>query len=272
VPLASCRAPIASNVSDVLIPGVVSVTFRALSVPEVVELARECGLWAVEWGGDVHVPLGDLAAARDARQRCADAGLATSSYGSYYRAGVTDPAEWDAVLATAVELGAPQVRVWAGTTGSADTPDARRAVVVDAIRAAAEAAEAVGVRVALEYHPGTLTDTSASATRLYAEVGHGSVVPYWQPGGAQDVSAAVEEVRTLLPMLTTAHVFSWGPGGWSDRLPLAAREDLWTPVLRELGRDGVDRYALLEFVADDSPDAFRADAATLLGWLSAPAA
>ncbi|NUT53633.1 MAG: xylose isomerase, partial [Saccharothrix sp.] len=141
-------------------------------------------------------------------------------------------------------------------------------VVVDAIRAAAVAAEAAGVRVAVEYHPNTLTDALESATRLFAEVGHGSVVPYWQPGAAQDVAEAVEEVRTLLPVLTTAHVFSWGPGGWSDRMTLAAREDLWLPVLHELGRDGVDRYALLEFVADDSPEAFRADAATLVAWLS----
>lgn len=258
--------------AGVLLPGLVSVTFRALSVPEVVALALDCGLRAVEWGGDVHVPLNDLAAANDARQRCADAGLTVSSYGSYHRAGVTDPAAWDAVLATAVELGAPQVRVWAGDTGSASASAGQRAAVVDAIRAAADAAEAAGVRVALEYHPDTLTDELDSATRLFTEVGHASVVPYWQPGGAQDVADAVREVRALLPALTTAHVFSWGPGGWSDRLPLAAREDLWPPLLRELGRDGVDRFALLEFVADDSPEAFRADAATLLGWLSAAAA
>ncbi|MEU4739109.1 TIM barrel protein [Actinosynnema sp. NPDC023658] len=251
-----------------LLPGLVSVTFRALTVPDVVALARGCGLRAVEWGGDVHVPVDDLAAARDARRRCADAGLVTSAYGSYYRAGVTDRAEWGSVLATAVELGAPQVRVWAGTTGSAATSAGQRAAVVEAIRAAAVEAEAAGVRVAVEYHPGTLTDTPDSATRLFTEVGHAAVVPYWQPGGAQDVAGAVGEVRALLPALTTAHVFSWGPGGYSDRLPLAAREDLWLPVLRELGRDGVDRYASLEFVAGDSPEAFRADAATLLGWLS----
>ncbi|WP_367134155.1 TIM barrel protein [Saccharothrix sp. HUAS TT1] len=250
-----------------LTPGLASVTFRALPVPEVVALAHECGLSAVEWGGDAHVPLNDLAAARDARRRCADAGLVVSAYGSYHRAGVSDPAEWDAVLATAVELGAPRVRVWAGTTGSADASAGQRAAVVDALRAAAVAAEAAGVVVAVEYHPNTLTDALPSATRLFAEVGHPSPAPYWQPGGAQDVPAALGEVRALLPALTTAHVFSWGPGGWSDRLPLAAREDLWLPVLREVGRDGVDRHVLLEFVADDSPAAFRADAATLLGWL-----
>ncbi len=253
----------------VLVPGLVSVTFRALPVHEVVDLARSCGLWTVEWGGDVHVPLHDLSAARDARIRCADAGLSVSAYGSYHRAGVTDPAEWPAVLATAAELGAPQVRVWAGQGGSAETSAERRSLVVAAIRDAAVRAEDYGIRIALEYHRNTLTDTLESATRLYAEVGHGSVVPYWQPRGGQDAAGAVEEVRTLLPRLTTAHVFSWDAAG--GRLPLAAREDLWRPVLAELTRDGVDRHVLLEFVADDSPSRFRTDAATLLEWVNAVA-
>lgn len=251
-----------------LLPGLVSVTFRALSVPEIVDLALDCGLWAVEWGGDVHVPLGDLAAAQDTRSRCADSGLAICSYGSYYRAGVTDIAEWPEVLATAAELGAPSIRVWAGTAGSAEATPSQRAAVVTALREAAIAAEAQGLHVALEFHRGTLTDTLESTTRLVAEVGHGSVLPYWQPSGGQDVPSALDEVRTLLPLLSTAHVFSWGPAGGSDRLALDAREDLWRPVLAELNRDGVDRYALLEFVPEDSPEAFRRDAATLLGWIS----
>ncbi|XVV03667.1 sugar phosphate isomerase/epimerase family protein [Actinosynnema sp. CA-248983] len=255
-----------------LVPGLVSVTFRALPVPEVVDLARSCGLWAVEWGGDVHVPLHDLPAARDARDRCADAGLSVSAYGSYYRAGVTDPDEWPRVLATAAELGAPRIRVWAGNTGSAQTPPDQRARVVAAVRDAAVRAEDYGIRIAVEHHRNTLTDTLESANRLYAEVGHGSVVPYWQPRGGQDVASAVEEVRTLLPRLTTAHVFSWGPGGGTDRLPLVAREDLWLPALAELARDGVDRHVLLEFVVDDSPERFREDAAVLLRWISAVAA
>ena len=35
-------------------------------------MAEDAGLAAIEWGGDVHVPLGDLAAARKARALCED--------------------------------------------------------------------------------------------------------------------------------------------------------------------------------------------------------
>ncbi|GLZ33232.1 sugar phosphate isomerase [Lentzea sp. NBRC 105346] len=240
-----------------LIPGLVSVTFRQLTIGEIGELATECGLQAVEWGADVHVPPCDFAAAR----RALDTGLKVAAYGSYYRAGVTDRAELAEILETAAELDAPLVRVWAGTEGSAECAD--RGPVVEALHHAAEHAEAMGTRIALEYHRNTLTDTLESAQQLLEEVP--GVVPYWQPRGGQDVFSAVHEVRTLEPV--TAHVFSWGPGGGKDRLPLAARKDLWRPVLTELARDGVDRNVLLEFVIDDSPEQFRRDAATLLSYI-----
>jgi len=40
--------------------GIVSVTFRNLSPERIISLVSEGGLSAVEWGGDVHVPLADL--------------------------------------------------------------------------------------------------------------------------------------------------------------------------------------------------------------------
>ena len=49
--------------------GLCSVTLRARSIAEVVDAAVGAGLAAIEWGGDVHVPPGDLQAAAEAR-RC----------------------------------------------------------------------------------------------------------------------------------------------------------------------------------------------------------
>lgn len=98
-------------------PGLVSVTFRKLDVASVVSLAAEAGLTSIEWGADVHVPVGDSGAAAVARKLCAEAGLEISSYGSYYRAD-TDVGEFESVVTTAVALGAPSIRVWAGRVGS----------------------------------------------------------------------------------------------------------------------------------------------------------
>jgi 3-dehydroshikimate dehydratase len=49
-------------------PGLVSVTFRKLTPVEVAGLVKKGGLKSIEWGGDIHVPHGDLAR----RARCAN--------------------------------------------------------------------------------------------------------------------------------------------------------------------------------------------------------
>ena len=236
-----------------MIAGLVSVTFRQLTPAEIVSLAVDAGLAAVEWGGDVHVPVGDLRTARDVAARSADSGLAVEAYGSYYRAD----GDFRPVLETALALEAPRIRVWAGAKGSAEEPD--RAAVVEDLREVAALANGDGVEIAVEYHANTLTDTIGSALALFEDVP--ALKPYWQPPIGSTVEDALAAVPALDPV--AVHVFSWADDG--TRLPLAARESLWRPVLAALPPD---RHALLEFVRDDSPEAFREDAATLRAWLT----
>ena len=67
-------------------PGLCSVTFRSLTPQAVIDLAAANGIKAIEWGGDVHVPPGDLENARQVAARTAETGLSVSSYGSYISA------------------------------------------------------------------------------------------------------------------------------------------------------------------------------------------
>jgi 3-dehydroshikimate dehydratase len=241
-----------------LMPGLVSVTFRQLTPAEIVALAAEHGMAAIEWGGDVHVPTGDLAVAREVAARCAGAGIAVEAYGSYYRAS----GDFAPVLETALALGAPRIRVWAGERGSSAETD--RAVVVDGLRKAANLAAAAGVEVAVEYHANTLTDTLPSALELFREAPE--LKPYWQPPIGSSLQDALAAVPALEPV--AAHVFSWDDIG--RRLPLAERVELWEPVLARLAALPGTRYALLEFVRDDDPRAFAEDAAVLRAWLRGP--
>jgi 3-dehydroshikimate dehydratase len=238
-----------------VVPGLVSVTFRQLTPAEVIDLATAHGMAAIEWGGDVHVPTGDLTAAREVAGRCADAGITVEAYGSYYRAA----GDFGPVLETALALGAPRIRVWAGQRGSAEETD--RAGVVDDLRRVAELAAGEGVEVAVEYHADTLTDTLPSALDLFAQAP--ALKPYWQPPVGSTTADALAAVPALAPV--AAHVFSWDDTG--GRLPLAARADLWLPVLEELAALPGTRHALLEFVRDDDPAAFAEDAAVLGSWL-----
>jgi 3-dehydroshikimate dehydratase len=244
-------------------PGLVSVTFRHLGIADVVGVAAGAGLAGIEWGGDRHVPPGDLAAARLAAATTRDAGLRVACYGSYYRPGErpADPAEPAAVVRTAKALGAPLIRVWAGRRGSAGADEEHWRRVVDDTRAVATMAAGEGIEIAFEYHRNTLTDTRSSAARLLRELADQSnVTTLWQPDPTRDTGENLADLADVLPRLRNVHVFSWTPD--RERLPLAAGRADWEMYLRAAAAPG-ERYALLEFVAGDDPARLVDDAATL---------
>ena len=111
-----------------LFTGLVSVTFRQLAPREIAQLAVAAGLRGIEWGGDIHVPHGDIPAARAVRQITAEAGLQVLAYGSYFR--FQPDQAFELVLETAVALGAPLIRIWAGNQPSATIGAAERATIV----------------------------------------------------------------------------------------------------------------------------------------------
>jgi sugar phosphate isomerase/epimerase len=236
-------------------PGLCSVTLRRLGVGQVVEVAAGAGLAAIEWGADVHVPPGDDAAADAARDAGERAGIAVASYGSYFRAGDDPVSTLGPVLAAARRLGAPRVRVWAGSTPSAQAGPRRRAEVVAGLRAAVQLA--APIEVALEYHGGTLTDDARSALDLLEAVP--SLRTYWQPPQGLPDEDALSGLRLLLPRVAALHVFSWWPR--DERLALAERAGLWRQALALAG----DMDALLEFVPGDDPALVAREAETLRG-------
>ncbi|NJN84846.1 MAG: TIM barrel protein [Caldilineaceae bacterium] len=143
--------------------GLVSVTFRKLSTSEVIDLVAEAGLEAIEWGGDVHVPAGDLADATRVGDATRAAGLAVAAYGSYYRAGHPESGPFEAVLESAAALGAPMIRVWAGRQGLAASDGAYWAQVVADLRRIGQMGQGADIKVVLEFHRNTLTETNRSA-------------------------------------------------------------------------------------------------------------
>ena len=246
--------------------GLVSVTFRRMSPRQIVDLVSEAGLEAIEWGGDGHVPHGQVSTAREVASMTRDAGLAVAAYGSYYRVGVSEEQglSFGAVLETAVALQAPVIRVWAGNRGSALADDAYwAAVVADSLRIA-DLAQAAGVAVAYEYHPNTLTDTKDAAQRLIGETSHANIWCYWQQPPGMEAEACRQELRAVLPRLSHLHV-NWRPRTLqgSERRPLAEGADAWASFLRIAAGSGRDHAAMIEFVHGDTPAQFLEDAEVL---------
>jgi len=241
--------------------GLVSISFRKLTPAAIIDLCLQNGLGSIEWGGDVHVPHGDESSASEVGARTRSAGLSVAAYGSYYRLASSDGPDFPSVLATASALGAPVIRVWAGRCGSAQAGEAeKQAVAGDALRCA-DLAAARNIRIAYEFHQGTLTDTTESAQALLNATGHPFIKTLWQPPHGLSLQDCVGSLRALLPRLQHLHVFHWGQD--RSRLPLADGRDRWTAYVAALRAAGKDCPLLLEFVRGDDPASLQEDAKVL---------
>ena len=248
--------------------GLVSITFRRLSPREIVDLVAQGGLQEIEWGGDIHVPAGDLARAKEVRRMTADAGLTTAAYGSYYRLGQEEGPDIHTVLETAYELRAPTVRIWAGNRASADADQAYRdRIAKEALEAAERASNFGGLTISLEYHAGTLTDTTESATNLLLAAPHKYLHTLWQPPNGQDAAYCEAGLRSVMPRLSNIHAFHWWPTN-ATRHPLDAGWERWKPYFEIVRAAGKSPTVLLEFVKGDEPAQFLEDAATLKSWVA----
>ena len=252
-----------------LIPGLVSITFRNSTPHQVIYLAQDVGFQVIEWGGDIHVPHGMIQQAENVARWTTNAGLSVAAYGSYYRVGVTTNFTFEQVLETALALGAPTIRVWAGDEGSAYVSEAeRQRVYEDAHRIAGIAAEH-NVTVSFEFHDNTLTDTAVSAVALMHGADHPNLRMYWQPPHRISDEERLQSLDMVMQWLTNVHVFQWHRKHPQvrQRYPLTKGKSDWKPYLERLQNSGHDHAVMLEFVHDDNPDQFRRDAATLLNWL-----
>lgn len=242
-----------------MLTGLTSVTFRQLTVDQIIDLAVQAGLDGIEWGGDVHVPPASPRLAAEVAQKCRAKGLSVLSYGSYYRGG--SPEEFKGVLESAKALGAPVIRIWTGSTSPQETSEERFEELAANIRAAAALAAAEGIALAFEYHRQTMTQTKEGALRLLAAVPAENVYTYWQPNPDVSFEEQLAEIDAVASRLSHLHVFAWEVG--NVRYPLAHAAQKWQAYFEHAAKAPGERAAILEFVLGDSPEQFLADAKTL---------
>jgi sugar phosphate isomerase/epimerase len=158
------------------------------TVPEALVLFAGAGLDAAEliYQDDYRsgLPLRDLVSAQRARRVADDLGLPIVGMTPYTTAiNALDAGQWRAAVDEfrgAIEIaqvvGADRLRVYAGAW-QPDQPDhaAHWDQLVAALRALAPEASAAGVRLCVENHFGTMTQTAADTARLVREVNHPAV-------------------------------------------------------------------------------------------------
>lgn len=244
--------------------GVCSVTFKHKSIEEVIQLAKQARLECIEWGSKEHIKVGDFDMAKRASRLTEEAGLKTSSYGSYYQAGSFD--NFEQVIKTAEILNTQMIRIWAGEKASKDSDDVWFQKVLSDTRRIAELADNEGMQISFEYHSGSLTDTPESARWLMESVNAPNVYLYWQPAETLSVSERVNSLDYLSKWISNVHVFHWE--NYHNRFSLEEGEKEWLQYLSHIqaGSENVHHY-LLEFVKNDDPDQFLKDAETLKKWV-----
>lgn len=249
-----------------LIPGLVSVTFRQKTRAEIAQLMQKASLSAIEWGGDVHIPAVEYGteelerALTEAAYLCSSGKIYTASFGSYYRCDKYDETN----SAITLSLDAPNIRVWAGNKNSEDATEEDRRKVVGLIRELCDRLAPHGVTVSTEFHGGTLTNEYHSALKLIEEVERENFRTYWQPDQFKDEEYNVAALKALLPYLSSVHVFTWDSHA---RHPLADGEKKWRNYIDIIESFGGDHHMLMEFVKNDSEEQFLRDAEVLNGWL-----
>ena len=237
--------------------GLVSVSFRKHTPAEILEAARAAGLTCIEWGSDIHAPCRDTAKLQEIATLQQEYGMTCSSYGTYFRLGVTPLAELPAYIAAAKMLGTNILRLWGGTKKGEDMTPEERADFTETCKRAAAMAEEAGVILCLECHMLSVTETTAYGVALMEAVNSPAFRMYWQPFQWLDAEGSLSVAKTYAPYAEHLHVFNWrGP----QKLPLADGVEDWKHYLTALP---APRALLLEFMPDDRIESLPAEAEAL---------
>ena len=237
--------------------GVVSVSFRQLSVDEVIRYTKEAGLDQIEWGGDVHAPYNDPERIAYIAKAQAAAGISCPSYGTYFKLGVDDTELLHGYAEAARALGTKILRLWCGNKNYTDLTPEEREFMISECKKAARIAEEEGVILCMECHQKSFTNVLEGALDLMRSVNSPAFRMYWQPSTTAPVEDNIKYARGIKDYVDTIHVFYYKDG---KKAYLKDGAEEWKRYLSEFEND---KKLLLEFMPDGSPDSLRGEAAAL---------
>ena len=238
-----------------LIPGIVSATFKEKRAEDVIALCLKAGLKAIEWSENWHIADGDVEEAARIAALTAMNGLSVAAFGSYYRLG--EHMDFSSRILCAKALGTKVIRIWGGEKPSNELTDSEREALIAEARSISSMAQRDGITIALEWHKNTVTDTNESGLNFLKEVSMNNFKTLWQPTQALSIPERIEGLKELQNYLVNLHVYYWDESG---RRPLSEGAEIWREYLACVSGE---HYALLEFVKDNTVEQFLSDAKTL---------
>lgn len=237
--------------------GVVSISFRKYTPEEICAEMQKAGLSYVEWGSDSHAPCNDLMKLKELAALQKKYDIRCSSYGTYFRLGITPLYELERYITAAAFLGTNVLRLWCGSKGSADYTESETAELFALCQEAAEIAQKHHVCLCMECHGGTFVDTKETALALMKAVDSPHFRMYWQPNQLCTPEENLAYAVQLADYTENLHVFHWDS---ERRYPLMDGLHDWKKYLNVFSGDHV---LLLEFMPDDELSSLPTEADTL---------
>ena len=237
--------------------GLCSISFRSISPEKILAYMKKAGLLVIEWGSDVHAPKDDIERLKYITKLQKEYQIKCSSYGTYFRLGVTPIYELDGYIKAAKILGTDILRLWCGNKNSEEYTPAERTVLFKECRAAANIAEQNGVTLCMECHGNTYTNTKESAYELMQEVNSESFRMYWQPNQNKTLAENLEYAKLLSMYTVNIHIFNWKG---REKYPLKKAVDIWKQYLACFDKD---KTLLLEFMPDGNIESLEKEAQSL---------
>ena len=184
--------------------GFTATSFRQIrELEKIVDIAVKANADIIEWGGDRHVT--DLSAAKRAKSLCDGAGIAVSSYGSYYRVGSGNHDQWQRICEMAAAMNCESVRVWLGTADSQKTDEAQYRRILEDTVFMCETAKPLGLQVCPECHDKTFNNNTDAFLRIYREAGCDNLKTYFQ-SRYRKKAYDLDRIERTLPHIANVHI------------------------------------------------------------------
>ncbi len=223
--------------------GFTSTTLRQIkSLEKIVEIAKKTGAECIEWGGDIHVT--DVNSAKKAKKLCDNAGIRICSYGSYYRVGSHDTAEWKKICEIASAMDAKTVRVWLGKADSEKTNEADYKKLVDDAKSMCDVAVQYGLDVCPECHGNTYNNDTDAFLKIREDIGCNNFTTYFQSLYRRK-EYDLDRIERTLPYIGCVHVSYFEQ--FREQFP---KLNLFymDSLIKKLSDCGYDGDVLVEFV------------------------
>lgn len=184
--------------------GFTSTSFRQIkSVSKIVSIAKKAQVDCIEWGADVHVK--NLSDAVRVKALCDSAGIDICSYGSYYRVGSCNEAEWKNICEIASAMGCGSVRVWLGNKDSEKTSDSEyENIVKDAIKIC-DIAKEYSLNVCPECHDKTFNNNTDAFLKILKEIDRENFRTYFQ-SRYKKLEYDLDRIERTSPYIESVHI------------------------------------------------------------------